>query len=346
MSTRLRIVNCADIVEPGWDFLRGPLADMPLDWRFFSAAPQSRLERRIKKPNLARWRASWEAARSAAQDPDCVIVSHLPKMTLWTAIFCRLLSVKAKHIAFAFNFTDLPVGLHKALMRWAFQNVDRFVVFSNAERKRYAEYFNIDARRIDFLPWVMEVPRSSGPVVISGSYICAVGGEGRDYDTLVEAVRHSPHIKTVIVTRAYNVPRGPLPKNLVVHTELRGPEFWNVVKHSHFVVLPLRDDETCCGHITLVGALQLGRPIVASQSRGIADYVMPGVNALIVKAGDPRALAQEIERLWSDQHLHGRLHNAIIEAHRDGQHKAAWTDYFRGFFGSMIADPGRGYRPT
>lgn len=330
MNARLRIVNCAEIADLDWTFLQTPLADLPLDWYFFSATPRSELERRITRPNLARWRATWSAARCAARDPNTVIISHLPKSTLWLAIFCRLMSVKATHFAFAFNFTNLPKGLTRLLMRWAFRNVHRFIVFANVERSQYAEYFGIDAGRIDFLPWVMDVPHSSEPAFVDGKYICAVGGEGRDYDTLVAAVQSAPHVNTVIVTRAYNAPRGPLPQNVSVHTELRGPDFWNVVKHAHAVVVPLRDDQTNCGRITLVGALRLGRPVVASESRGIEDYVTDDINALIVKPSDPSALRNAIEKIWSDSALHGRLRRRILEAEliKDGC-ETAWTDYFR-----------------
>lgn len=336
MNARLRIINCAEISAPDWTFLQAPLADLPLDWSFFSATPNSALERAILRPNIARLRATWQAARCAAQGSNTVIISHLPKTALWLALFCRILSVRATHIAFAFNFTDLPTGIHRALMRWTFRKVDRFVVFSNAERARYQEYFGIDADLIDFLPWVMDTPRFSEPALVSGKYICAVGGEGRDYNTLVEAVRHAPHIDTIIVTRAYNAPRGSLPRNVVLHTEMCELDFWNVVKHSHAVVVPLRDDQTHCGHITLVGALQLERPIVASESRGIDDYVEHDVNALIVRPGDPAVLCQAIERMWNDLELYERLRQTIIEGRKSERTKMAWTDYFRSHFARIL----------
>lgn len=337
MTSRLEVVNCAEIAESGWTFLKKPLADMPLNWSFFSARPQSVLERLIRRPNLARLRSTFAAAQRAARSPDSIVISHLPKTTMWVGIFSRLLSVKSRHVAFAFNFTTLPAGLELRLMRWAFRSVDRFVVFSNAERLLYAEFFGIDKARIDFLPWVMGIPDSPGPAFIQGKYLCAVGSEGRDYDTFVEAVRRVPDVEAVIVTRAYNAARGPLPKNVTVHTELAGSTFWNVVKHAHFVALPLRDGQTNCGHITLVGALQLGRPIVASRSRGIEDYVQADVNALIVPPGDPQALASQIDRLWNDAGLHHDLASKIAEAQRLRPNESAWADYFRAYFERLLS---------
>ena len=329
MSERLHIVNCAELADSGWTFLKEPLADLPLDWSFFSAVPRTALERWIRRPNLARWRCAWAAASNAAQHPGSVIISHLPRTTLWVSLFCRLRGIEAKHIAFAFNFTELPTGFNRWLMRWAFKRVDRFVVYSTVERSLYADYFGIEPDRLDFLPWVMETPRASEPPFVAGRYICAVGGEGRDYDTLVEAVRGMPDIPTVIVTRSYNAPRAPLPPNVTLFTELRLDDFWNVVKHCRFMVVPLRDNQTNCGHITIVGGLQLGRPIVATASRGIEDYVKSDTNALVVAPSKPADLAAAIGRLWADPLLYGKLQTAIVEGMGSRGSDSAWTDYLR-----------------
>lgn len=336
-KNRLQIVNFADLADVGWTFLEAPLADLQLDWHFFSSLPRSPLERLVKRPRLARWRSVWSAVRCAARNPNTVIISHLPKTTLWLVIFCFLFSVQVRHIAFSFNFTKLPRGIKHKLMRWAFAKVDRFVVYSSVERSQYSDYFNIDPARINFLPWEMAIPQSSEPALVSGKYVCAVGGEGRDYDTLIQAVRRTPQIKTVIVTRGYNMPREQLPANVELHTELSGVDFWSVVKHAHAVIIPLLDAQTNCGHITLVGALLFGRPIVASRSAGIQDYVTDEVNALIVEPGDPSELRQAIETIWSDLPTHARLHANITTAQIKVPSTSPWTSYFRQYF-SQVSD--------
>ena len=326
---RLQIVNFADLSDANWTFLQASLVDLQLDWHFFSTNPRSPLERLVKRPRLARWRGVWAAVRCAARNPHTVVISHLPKTTLWLVLLCSMLSVKARHIAFSFNFTELPTGIKKDLMRWAFRKVDRFVVFSRTEQSRYADYFGIDLARIDFMPWEMDIPRTSESPFISGKYVCAVGGEGRDYETLIRAMQLAPHIKTVIVTRSYNMPQGPLPANVELHTELSGTDFWSVVKHSHAVVVPLLDAQTNCGHITLVGALLFGRPIVATRSAGIDDYVTDDVNALIVAAGDALALQCAVERIWSDQLTHERLRANILSKQTERPTEGSWNSYFR-----------------
>lgn len=337
-NSRLAVVNFADIAEEGWSFLKNDLSDMPLDWRFYSSRPKSFIERVVRRPKLARIRAAWAATDRADRARPALIVSHLPLATLWIAICSRLRSITTRHLAFAFNFTDMPVGVRRALMRWSFKSVDRFVVFSQAERRKYADYFGIDPSRIDYLPWVMPTPFAADDSLVEGKYVCAVGGEGRDYATLVESVRHHPRLKTVIVTRSYNMPSRDLPAHVQLFTELSPAAFWSIVRDSHAVILPLRDEETCCGHITLVGALRFGRPIVATRSAGISDYVEDGRNAVLVPAKDRAALSAAIIRIWDDDALHARLKAGIAANDGAVSSPSVWVDYFRRYAQAVLDD--------
>jgi glycosyltransferase involved in cell wall biosynthesis len=46
--------------------------------------------------------------------------------------------------------------------------------------------------------------------------------------------------------------------------------------------------------------MYLKKAMVVTNSMGVSDYVHDGVNGLLVPAGDPGAMAQQIHELWSD----------------------------------------------
>eukprot|EP01036_Dinobryon_divergens_P058830 gene58830-78492_t len=145
-------------MRPGWRFLEDASDDPSLLWRTHSGLPRNALERLVRRPSLGRWRAAFEAAWEARKSKNALLVSHLPLMAAATNLFRRALCPRVRHIAFAFNFTDLPTGWRKTFLAWAFKGIDEFVVFSTFERERYAAYFGIPIERLRFIPWVMDAP--------------------------------------------------------------------------------------------------------------------------------------------------------------------------------------------
>ena len=335
----LKIVNCAELAAPGWTFLRDKIDQPKLSWCFYSAEPVNWIERLITRPRLSRYRACMAAAfRSRSSD---VIVTHLPRASWWTAYFARLFGSKAKHLAFSFNFTELPTGRSRRWMSAAFQQIDRFVVYSNAEKRLYADYFGINPSRIDMLPWAMETPAvEPDHPIVSGDYICAVGGEGRDYETLIAASRELPDIPLVIVARPRNVEGLALPEHVSPYTNLPTAQFWNVVKHSRFVVIPLLDDKTNCGHISIVGSMQLGKPLVTTRSAGTEDYIHPDRDALVTEAGSREQLKEAISRLWGDNALCQKMGTEAVRVTDENNREARWVDYLKNYF-STVSNAGK-----
>src|SRR5262249_6525758 len=149
----------------------------------------------------------------------------------WTETFCRGRR-RCPHVAFAFNFTDLPTGPRLVLMRRAFRTVDRLIVFSSFERDLYGDYFGISKNRIDVIPWRVQDPRvqrqrsqrasdaAAECPAGSAENIAAVGSQGRDYGTLFEAMQLLPHIRLIVVASAQNLQGLEAPPNVEVRQNI------------------------------------------------------------------------------------------------------------------------------
>jgi glycosyltransferase involved in cell wall biosynthesis len=325
----VKIINCCEDAPESWTFLKQEIAKADSTWFFFTAKREKWFERIIRRPNLSRYRT---CLRAAWKSRDCdFVISHLPKVTCWFALFAKICRSRARHLAFSFNFTTLPTGLRRAIMRTAFSSVDRFVVYSTAEKELYSQYFNIDSRRIDVLPWTVKVPHyEPSASVMNEPYLCAVGGEGRDYARLLDAVRPLTHLRVVLVVRPHNLAGLQIPSHVQVYTNLQNARFWNIVKFSRFVVIPLVSDSTNCGHVTIVGSLLHGIPIVTTYSAGTAEYVFHEKNALVSRARDVEALRTNIERLWRDDELRMRL-SAESKKSAIRYDEQVWVDYLKNY---------------
>lgn len=259
-----------------------------------SAQPGNRLERAVTRPKISRFRAGIQAVRAAADGRP--IVSHMPRVSLMVAWQKQLYGKPSRHLAFTFNFTDLPRGPGYRAAWSALGNISRFVVFSAFERELYADHFGLPIDRFERLLWAQSPPQvaATNDFAVAGTYISAVGGEGRDHRTLMRAAAVLPHIPFIVVCRPHN-PLPDIPPNVTVHTNLDGAKTWRIVKDSALTVVPLRSAETCCGHITIVGADLLGVPVVATRSAATTEYTE---DASLVEAGDDRGLAAMLDQTF------------------------------------------------
>ena len=335
MTKRPAIVNVSELEPPAWNWIGGRFAEDRFRWISFTGRPSSLVEARIKRLKIGRYRACGEAARAAKREGAELIVSHTPWTSAWMSVYCQAIGVKVPHLAFAFTFSKLPTGVRRLFFKRAFRRIDRFVCFSSIERKRYSEYFDIPEDKIDSLPWSVGEPGfdPSVPSIEQPPYLCAIGGEGRDYATLVEAMRRLPDHRLVIVARPANVEVLDLPSNVSVRTNIPLADVWNITAHAKLMVLPLHDTQVPCGHGTLIMAMQLETPSIVTESAGMVDYVSDESTGLICPPGDPEAMARTIRRLWDDETLATRLarngQTFATEECSEQRTVAYFTDYAR-----------------
>jgi glycosyltransferase involved in cell wall biosynthesis len=226
-------------------------------------------------------------------------------MACFTEEFSRIHRGLPYHLAFAFNYTNLPTGMRCSLARSAFRGIDRFVVSSTVERSLYSEYFDLDPGRFDVLLWGIGKPvvPEAAPRIVEGDYVCALGGEGRDYETLFNTARLTPGIKYVVVARPYSIAGMVVPENVELMVNIPMQTCWTLLMQSRMLLVSLRDTNVPCGHVTLVAGMHLRKALITTDSRGIADYVKDRENAIVVPPKDPKAMAEAVELLIEDPAL-------------------------------------------
>jgi glycosyltransferase involved in cell wall biosynthesis len=308
MADRPRIVCCSPQFDRSWRWLEHRF-DGLFQWDFFQDFPRNIVERVVKRPNLRMMRCCLECARDLKRKPAAMLFSHDPRVTFWCAYFMEKLGVTVEHVAYSFNYPQLPRGLKRTMMTKAFRNVSRFVVYSSMERELYARYFGIPLEKIDVILWGVGKPPVETPdtPIEQGDYICALGGNARDYTTLMAAVAKVPEIPLVAVMRPHNLHGLDVPPNVRLHVAIPYPRAMNILQHSRFMVLPLKGSEVPCGHVTLVAAMHLGKTMIITNSNGVADYIQDDVNGVTCEAFSPDALAGAIRALWNDRDRCRRL---------------------------------------
>ena len=246
----------------------------------------------------------WRAVKVARQTHASIIVTHGPTLAAWCCVFASILNCDQLAIfAHGFNFTTLPGRLKTRIFSMVLGRAERFTVFSTMERALYASAFALDTKKLDFVHWGVNRPRVEGEAIEDGDYVASIGGNARDYRTLMDAARSMPETKFVVVARPENMIGLDIPKNVTVYTNLPLDVTMNILGHSKLLALPLVGSEVPCGHVTLVSAMHLGRPVVVTDSTGVADYIENGVTGLTVKMGSAIELRRAVEKLMNDETL-------------------------------------------
>ena len=255
------IVCCASIPDRRWRWFEPQFADRTR-WEFHYATSVGLRAARIPYVSaVAQTYQCWRAVRSAKRNRAEMLITHDPRVTFRAARLQKAVGARMPHVAWSFNFDSLPRGLLRRMMARSFAHVDRFIVFSSFERALYHQVFDIPISKIEMVYWGVGEPAVAQPEspIESGDYICAVGGNARDYPTLMAAMELIPEIPLVVVMRPQNAVDLKIPPNVRVRLNRPLDETNNIIKFSRFMVLPLRGSDVPCGHVTLVNAMFLGR---------------------------------------------------------------------------------------
>jgi glycosyltransferase involved in cell wall biosynthesis len=296
-----KVVVCCTPFGTDWRWVIEDQAASDVHWKYFSDKPKHFWQRYLQKPNLNTPVACFRSVSYARRHKAQLLITFDARLSFWCCLISRILGIKLNHLAFSFNFPKLPGGFKRRLFQFAYQVLDNLFVHSNAERKLYSEYFAIPEERIKVKLCTMNVPAvSPDPPALNTPYVSAIGGNARDYQTLLEASRLLPEVPMVWVVRPENVSGLDLPPHVHILSNIPYPQAMNVLKHSLLTVVPLRDSQVPCGHITFVSAMFLEKAIVVTDSSGISDYVKDGWNGLFCRPKDASDLAAKINVLWKD----------------------------------------------
>jgi glycosyltransferase involved in cell wall biosynthesis len=304
--TAVTIVCCAEIPDPTWRWIEPHFSESTALFKFVRCPPSTAFAGLL---NITRLLGSFRAVKMAQSNRAALIVTHGPALAAWCALFAKIFRVKTSVLAHSFNFTSLPGPAKRIIFKMAFRWVNQFVVFSRLECEVYSKLFKLPKERFEFIHWGVQPPLVSGvdQPVEAKSYVSSIGGNARDYSTLIAAAKEIPDIQFVLVVRPQSLAGLEIPANVTVHANLPFVQAMNILFHSRFMVLPLLAGDIPCGHVTLVAAMHLGKAIIATASEGIRDYVQNEKNALVVDPGSAKALAKGIELLWHSPQLCDRL---------------------------------------
>ncbi|NEP63054.1 MAG: glycosyltransferase family 4 protein [Symploca sp. SIO2G7] len=178
---------------------------------------------------------------------------------------------------------------------WGLTSVDLVICYSLAESERYPNYFNSDQNKFVFVPFGVDPSKVEKFRVTNAEekYILAAGYSNRDYRTFLCAVS-SVEMPVVVITKKYKLDGCKIPNHVQVFYDIYGEEYYHKLQNAAFVVVPTGDPTVSAGQLVALEAMYFGKPVIATKSQGIVDYIEDGCSGLLVAPGNVESMRKAI----------------------------------------------------
>jgi hypothetical protein len=254
------------------------------------------------------WKLFWRHASAGWKRTDSEgVITVFPQLAACVGMRKRLtLGSRRPILAWSFNLGQLYHGMKGRLAKFALSRVNRFVCHSRREMVQYSEWLELPPERFEFVPLPRGIHAIEHEEEREQPFIVAMGSAKRDYATFFEAVKRLK-IRTTVVAASHAVAGLAVPENVEVKSGLSEKECLNLSQRARLNVVPIDNAQTASGQITVIDAMALGRPIIASRCMGTEDYIDDGRTGILVEPKDVEQMTATIARLWDDQATRAKL---------------------------------------
>jgi hypothetical protein len=266
-------------------------------------------DRKVKFTTFSQWIVHWKHAASALNSDAGGVITLFPQLPTVIGLQKLLKRSKKPVVAWTFNVGNYKVGSFRHwLSKISLGQVDRFVVHSRQEIDIYSDWLGLTKERFEFVPLTCAGIEGNYEENRKSPFIASLGSAHRDFPCFFQVVDEL-NIPTVVASGKSALADIHVPDNVQTPFGITRADCHQIAQEGLINVIPLqaKDDVTAAGHVTVVEAMHMGRPIIVSDCYRMSDYIKHGETGWLVKPGCVDSLKEAILLLWNDEELRNRL---------------------------------------
>lgn len=257
------------------------------------------------------WKVHWKQGKEAVQATKGGVITVFPQLASTVGMHQQLSGKRVPVVAWLFNVGTCSPGLRRWLAQVSLKNIDRFIVHTRRERQMYSEWLGLPIDRFEFVPYQAPDIPVTYEENTTAPFVTALGSAHRDFATFFEAVKRL-NLPTVVASGKRALEGFEIPPQVQTPFGIGKKECLQLAQEARINVVPLLPNErvTAAGQVTIVEAMRMGRPLIATRCNGVEDYIIHGETGWLVEPHSLEDLMQAIARLWDDADLRQRLGQA------------------------------------
>ncbi len=186
-----------------------------------------------------------------------------------------------------------------SFLKFSLSSVWCLMCSSRMELNYYKNTLGFKNTRFEYVPLATNPKFIEIESNVSTDYIISSGRTGRDYATLLKAIRDIP-LRLILVCDHNNVAGLEIPSNVEVRFNIPLNELIKLESSAKFVVLPLQDRMISIGQSVLLQVMALGKAVIATKNAGTIDYFQDNISGIFVEPGDVEDLNEAILDLMNN----------------------------------------------
>ena len=229
------------------------------------------------------------------------------------AFYCKLFRVKKINhltiLTFIYKEKSGIVGkFYRKFMEFLIDGpyIDEIVSYSSEECEHYKHLFPAQKDKFKYCLFGFEDSKEKFKEIVpeSKGYLYSSGRSNRDYMFIIQSIKNTRHRLEIVCD---TLPKTIETSLITIHNDLYlNEDYYRLIAESFCLVLSAENETVSSGQLVLLEAFQFGKPVIATQSKGIEDYITNGVNGfLIPKSRD--ALLEKIELLKNNEEMYHEM---------------------------------------